>query len=116
MIILDVEQVVTTDTNGIGINTTATTDSIAKDFRVAELNRRRNQIRFEAEVTATHGRHGRGGIRYGFPAKIFGHSHSQLRIFAGVNCRNVGLFRFATSRCCPVYDFKNIIQGFEISP
>ena len=100
MIIFDVEQVVATDTNGIGINITAAANSIADDFRVAKTTGNRGRIRFvvEAEANADPDR---GGIGYG--AKFFRHSHSQLRIFASVNCRNVGLFRFATSRCCPVY-------------
>jgi len=104
MIILDVEQVVATD-NGIGINITAAANSIADDFRVAKTTGNRGRIRFvEAEAIADPGR---GGIGYG--AKFFRHSHSQLRIFAGVNCRNVGLFRFATSRCCPRNSYVSLL-------
>ena len=106
MIILDVEQVVATDTNRIGINITATAvDSIAEDFRaIAKLNYRGGgRIRFVKAKANTTPRGVGGGIRHRFATKVFGHSHSQLRIFAGVNCRNVGLFCFATSRCCPVY-------------
>lgn len=112
MIILDVEQVVATDTNRIGINITATAvDSIAEDFRaIAKLNYRGGgRIRFVKAKANTTPRGGGGGIRHRFATKVFGHSHSQLRIFAGMNCRNVGLFRFTTSRCCPGNSYVSLL-------
>ena len=40
-------------------------------------------------------------IGYRNCTKFLGHSHRHLRIFAGMNGRNIGLFSLSTSRCCP---------------
>ena len=67
MIILDVEQVVATDTNRIGINITATAvDSIAEDLRaVAKLNYRGGGRISKAKANTTP-RGGGGGIQGAF--------------------------------------------------